>query len=104
MVIRVHRRTRCPPADATVVAFNFTSVDATAPTFVTVWPAGSDRPQASNLNPVPGMAVPNLVVARLGDNETINMFNNTGHVELIADLVGYLTADSTVGLNPDLLT
>jgi uncharacterized protein (DUF1501 family) len=86
------------PADATAVALNLTAVNATAPTYVTVWPGGTQRPLASNLNPVPGMAVPNLVVTQLGPAGSIGMFNNSGGVDLIGDLVGYFTASSSLRL------
>ncbi|MGD9999171.1 MAG: DUF1501 domain-containing protein [Ilumatobacteraceae bacterium] len=86
------------PAEATAVALNLTAVNATAPTYVTVWPGGTQRPLASNLNPVPGMAVPNLVVTQLGPGGSIGMFNNSGGVDLVGDLVGYFTASSSLRL------
>jgi hypothetical protein len=54
------------PADATAVALNLTAVDATVPTYVSVWPGGTVKPFTANLNPVPGLAVPNLVIGQLG--------------------------------------
>jgi uncharacterized protein (DUF1501 family) len=88
------------PGDAVAVAFNLTSVDATAPTFVTVWPTGEPRPTTANLNPVPGMAVPNLVVARTGVDFSINLYNLAGGVHLVGDLVGYFRTGSDRGLVP----
>ncbi|MBI5087784.1 MAG: DUF1501 domain-containing protein [Actinobacteria bacterium] len=88
------------PADAVAVALNLTSVDATMPTFVTVWPSGLGRPLASNLNPVPGRVVPNLVIVRLGSDGAIQMYNNSGSVDLVADLVGYFAPSSPNGLVP----
>lgn len=86
------------PSDAVAVALNLTSVDATAGTFVTVYPNGEARPFSSNLNPVPGAAIPNLVLARVGLNGAVNIFNNSGSVHLIADVVGYFSPTSNVGL------
>jgi hypothetical protein len=88
------------PADAVAVAINLTSVNATAPTFVTVWPTGENRPFTANLNPVPGLAVPNLAVARLGSNASISLYNLAGSVDLVADLVGYFRTESYLGLAP----
>ena len=88
------------PADAVAVAMNLVAVDATAPTFVTVYPFGEARPWAANLNPTPGAITPNLVVARVGLDGAVNIFNNTGSVHLIADVVGYFVMSSDVGLNP----
>jgi uncharacterized protein (DUF1501 family) len=86
------------PVDATAVAINLTAVDATVPTYVTVWPGGTAKPLASNLNPVPGVAVPNLVVTQLGPAGSIGMFNNSGSVHLVGDLVGYFIASSNLRL------
>lgn len=88
------------PATAVAVAMNLTSVDATAPSFVTVWPSGQLRPFTANLNPVPGMAVPNLVVARLGGDGAAAFFNNSGSVHLVADVVGYFDPTSNGELDP----
>lgn len=86
------------PGHAVAVAINLTSVDASASSFVTVFPAGEARPFASNLNPVPGAAVPNLVIARVGVDGAVDIFNNTGAVHLVADVVGWFTPMSDVGL------
>lgn len=88
------------PSDAVAVAINLTSVDATEGTFVTVFPSGEARPFASNLNPVPGVAVPNLVIARVGVGGAVRLFNNTGAVHLVGDVVGWFTPSSTIGLEP----
>lgn len=86
------------PTDAVAVAFNLTAVDASASTFVTAHPFGEARPLASNLNPVPGRASPNLVVSRLGIDGAVVLFNSTGTVHLVADVVGFFTPSSAVGL------
>jgi uncharacterized protein (DUF1501 family) len=88
------------PADAVAVAMNLTAVDATRPTYVCAYPAGEARPITSNLNPMPGVATPNLVVVRLGTGGAAALFNNAGSVHLVADVVGYFTPSSTVGLQP----
>jgi uncharacterized protein (DUF1501 family) len=86
------------PNEAVAVAINLTAVDATDPTYVTVWPGGTSRPVSSNLNPVPGMAVPNLVVTQLGGAKSIGMYNNSGSVHLVGDLVGYFVSTSNLRL------
>jgi hypothetical protein len=88
------------PGDAVAVAINLTSVNATAPTFVTAWPTGDTRPFTANLNPVPGMAVPNLVVGRLGAGGSLSFFNNSGSVDLIGDLVGFYKTSGGSKLQP----
>lgn len=86
------------PADATAVALNLTAVDATSPTYVSVWPGGTNKPFTANLNPVPGLAVPNLVIGQLGPAGTLSFYNNSGTVNLVADLVGYFTPSSNLRL------
>ena len=88
------------PAEAVAVAINLTAVDATAPTYITAWPGGQGQPTTSNLNPVPGMAVPNLAIIRLGSAGDVNFFNNAGSVHLLADVVGYFRGGDSVGLEP----
>ena len=88
------------PDGAIAVAINLTAVDATMGTYVTAWPGGQDRPTTSNLNPVPGMAVPNLAIVRLGNAGDVNFFNNSGSVHLLADVVGYFRDGSSVGMAP----
>jgi len=45
---------------------NVSVTGPTAASYVTVWPAGSSQPLASNLNWVAGETVPNLVVVQGG--------------------------------------
>ncbi len=68
---------------------NVTATDVAADTFVTVWPSGSPRPTASSLNPATGETGANLVVTPLGAGQTIDLYNHTGSVDLVADLGGW---------------
>jgi len=77
------------PAGATSVVVNITSTDTSAGSYVTAWPAGKARPVASNLNPRPGRAVPNLATVKLGRTGAISLFNAAGSLNLVVDLVGY---------------
>jgi hypothetical protein len=72
------------------VVLNVTAVDATAPTYLSVWPSGSSRPNASNINLDPGGIVPNAVVVRPGAYDRVNLYNAFGAVHVIVDLVGYV--------------
>jgi hypothetical protein len=88
------------PNGAIAVAFNLTATDATAGTFVTVWPGGTPRPGTSNLNPVTGSVRPNLVVVPLGAAGDVHLYNLAGQVHLVGDLVGYFVAGGSAGLTP----
>ena len=79
------------PDDARAVVVNVTATDATADGFVTVYPCGSQRPTASNLNLVANETRPNLVVVKVGTGGTICLFTQTG-THLIADIAGWYPA------------
>ena len=74
---------------ARAVVLNVTATDATNDTFVTVYPDGVVRPDASSLNVSAGGAIANLVVTKLGDNGQVRLFNSAGSLNLIADVTGY---------------
>ena len=71
------------------VVLNVTATDATASTFVTVYPDGVARPDASSLNVAPGVTIANLVIAKVADNGYVRLFNSSGSLNLIADVTGY---------------
>lgn len=76
------------PADASAVALNLTSTEATAATsFITAYPDGSARPFTSNLNPRAGVDLANSALLRLGPGYRV--YNNAGTVRLLEDVYGY---------------
>lgn len=78
------------PTDATAIAMNVTTVNGTAGSFLTVWPADAAKPLASNLNWVAGSpATPNKVDVKLSAEGKINIFNLSGNVDVLADIVGF---------------
>jgi hypothetical protein len=79
------------PDDAVAVAMNVTVVGGTAASYLTVYPADvPTHPLASNLNWVPGTApTPNKVDTKLSPTGAVNVFNLTGTVNVLADVVGY---------------
>jgi hypothetical protein len=77
------------PADTTAVVLNVTGVSPTVSTYVTVFPHGTPRPNASNLNLVAGDIRSNLVTVAVGAGRTVDLYNNSGNVQLLADLAGY---------------
>ncbi|HEY0447599.1 GH25 family lysozyme, partial [Actinophytocola sp.] len=85
------------PATATAAVLNVTGI-ASAATFVTVWPSGAARPNASNLNLVAGDTRPNLVTVQVGADRKVQLYNNGGNTHLLADLAGWYATDAP-GLN-----
>jgi hypothetical protein len=80
--------------NAAAVVVNVTGVDPDTNGFVTVWPCGSDRPTASNLNLRAGQTIPNLVISEVGANGTICLYNHTA-THLVADITGWYPAAAT---------
>lgn len=86
-----------PQTGVAAVVLNVTVAEARSFGFVTAFPAGSPKPNASNLNYSAGQTVPNLVVVKLGVNGRVALANTSaGSVALIADASGYyLAGDAT---------
>jgi len=70
------------------VAINVVAAGPSADTHLTVFPGTSAPPVASNLNLPSGGVRANLVVAKLGTDGTIAFRNNSGNVDIVADIVG----------------
>ena len=78
------------PSNATGVVMNVTAANATAASYLTVYPAGRARPTTSNLNWAAGTpAVANLVYTPVGTNGQVRMFNSGGKTHLLVDVVGW---------------
>ena len=89
-----------PATGVGAVVLNVTAVGQTANTYLTVWPAGSPQPLASNLNPNPGIIEPNLVIAKVGAGGAVSIYNNAGTVNLIADIQGWFPSPLGASYNP----
>ncbi|MHA6760692.1 hypothetical protein [Streptacidiphilus sp. PAMC 29251] len=87
-----------PSTGVTAVVLKVTAVQPSASGFVTVYPDGRSRPAVSSINfaYAENLAVPNLVVVPVLDGK-VDFYNAVGTVDLLADLTGYFTTDTTVG-------
>jgi streptogramin lyase len=83
------------PATATAVVANVTVTGATDGSYLSVWPSGLARPDASTLNFGAGQTIPNLAIVKIGDNGAIRIANAVGAADVIVDVVGYF--DPTTG-------
>ncbi|MEZ5207553.1 MAG: fibronectin type III domain-containing protein [Acidimicrobiales bacterium] len=79
------------PADADGVVLNVTITGPTAASFLSVWPTGQATPSplVSSINWTPGQTIPNGVTAKVGTAGQIRLFNASGTVHVIVDVVGY---------------
>jgi hypothetical protein len=83
------------PATADAVVMNVTATDATANSYLTVFPSGGAAPSASNVNFAAGQTIANLVTVKLGADGKVAFANNAGATHVIVDVVGYY--DTTSG-------
>ena len=74
------------------LVLNLTVTNATAPSYLVVWPAGQLRPTSSNINFAAGETVANRVMVPLAGS--INIYNAAGSVDVIADLNAAFRAES----------
>ena len=92
--LQVTGRGPVPLTGVSAVVLNVTGDRATADGYVTVWPAGTERPVVSNLNLVAGDTRANLVIVPIGPTGAVSLFTSGG-ADLIADVDGWFT-DSTM--------
>src|ERR1700722_3719171 len=82
-----------PASGASSVVLNVTVTAPTRLGFITAYADGTTMPVASNLNFVAGQTVANLVIAPVGGDGKVDLFNgSTGTTQLIADVSGYYTS------------
>jgi hypothetical protein len=93
-----NRPTAPLPPNARAAVLNITiDADASAKSYLTVWPTGAPRPLASANNAEPGLVSPNLTLARLG-NGSVSFYTQQGQTNLSVDLVGYTIRLGDVGV------
>ena len=92
VAVQVAGRGGVPAQDVAAVFVNVTVTGPTQPGYLTAYADGANRPTASNLNFFhPGQTVPNLVLAPVGVDGRIRLFNGSaGSTQVIADVSGYL--------------
>ena len=89
------------PANATAVVLNVLAVNGSASSLLTVYPSGTGRPLASNLNFSAHVNIANLVTVALGQNGTsdsqreVNIYNALGTVNVVVDVEGYFVPQAS---------
>jgi hypothetical protein len=97
--LQIAGRGGLPSGGVDTVVVNLTATDPESTGYVTSWPTGEKRPDASSVNFTAGSSVPNLVLARLGAGGRVSLWNSNdsvfmGRVHLIADVTGWLPGGS----------
>jgi hypothetical protein len=77
------------PVQPRAVLLNVTVTSPTSYSYLTVYPTGQGQPATSDLNVTPGGTVTNLVVAALGADGKVVVFNQAGSAQLIVDVEGW---------------
>ncbi len=94
--VQITGRGPVPVDGVSAVVLNVTGDQASGDGFVTVWPAGAERPVASNLNLVAGETRANLVVVPISADGSVSLFTSAG-ADLIVDVAGWFTDTSATG-------
>ena len=83
-----------PKAGVSAVSLNVTAVAPAGDGYVTVWPLGTARPDASNINFTAGNTTANAVMATIGVGGQVSFgsFNTSTH--LVVDVTGWVTDNS----------
>jgi hypothetical protein len=85
------------PADASAIVMNVTATDATAGSYLTVYPHGTLMPNASNINFGPGETIANLTTVGVGGMGSVVFANAVGATHVVVDVVGYYDNGTTPG-------
>jgi hypothetical protein len=86
--VKVASRGGVPTGSRTVI-LNVTVADAQAPGYVTPFPCGQSRPDASNLNFTASQTIPNMVVAKVGSADKVCLYTSAP-IQLLVDINGYV--------------
>ncbi|KRD44624.1 hypothetical protein ASE38_11100 [Cellulomonas sp. Root930] len=89
------------PDDAKGVALNVTTVASSATTFLRVWPAGQSMPDASVVNTDSRRTTGAGVIAGVGGEGKVSIYNNAGTTHVVVDVSGYFVDDTAAsGYSP----
>ena len=83
-----------PASGVGAVILNVTATGPSTGGFLTVFPSGTSRPGTSNLNFTAGQTIANLVVATVGGDGQVSIFNAAGTTHVIADVAGWFPVGS----------
>jgi hypothetical protein len=83
-----------PHGGVSAVVLNVTATEAVQAGYVSVYPSGTRRPTASNLNLEAGQTAANLVTVKVGANGKVTLFSSGG-AHLVADVAGFYTEVTT---------
>ncbi|HEX8487697.1 MAG TPA: hypothetical protein VF642_04055 [Propionibacteriaceae bacterium] len=92
--LQVSGRGGVPSTGVSAVVINLTVVGAASGSFLTAWPTGQNRPPVSSINGT-GQTRANIATVSLGTGGQITIYNSSGSVHVIVDVVGYYSSVDT---------
>lgn len=93
--IQVTGQQGVPASGVSGAVINLTATNVSAGGYLSVYPGGYGRPATSSLNTARGKTTTNLVSVEVGSSGTIRVFNAVGVADVIADIEGYISTDSS---------
>jgi uncharacterized protein YvpB len=93
--LQVTGRSGVPSSGVAAVTLNVTATDPTTSSYLTVFPTGAAGPSTSNLNFLAGQQLPNRVMVPVGAGGQITIFNALGQVNVVVDVNGWFTDDTS---------
>ncbi|MEH0821997.1 hypothetical protein [Micromonospora sp. CPCC 205714] len=94
--LQVAGRGGVPAAGVGAVVLNVTITGPTVDSFVTAYPAGETRPDASSINFAKGWLGSNNVTVKLGTGGKVSVYNRAGYTDVVVDVVGYYAKDNSM--------
>ncbi|MFC7491263.1 MULTISPECIES: FlgD immunoglobulin-like domain containing protein [unclassified Knoellia] len=91
--LQVTGRGGVPTTGAASVAFNITAVNPSAGGYITAWPTGTVKPNASNVNFAKAQTIAGLAVAKLGTGGKISI-SSSAATDLLLDVAGWFPTSS----------
>ncbi|MDH6464908.1 hypothetical protein M2302_005109 [Micromonospora sp. A200] len=93
--LQVTGRGGVPSSGVSAVVLNVTVTEPTASGFLTVYPSGKAKPNASSLNFKRGWTRSNSVTVALGSGGKVAVNNSSGYTHAIVDVVGFYASDNS---------
>ncbi|MBM0257930.1 choice-of-anchor D domain-containing protein, partial [Micromonospora sp. 4G55] len=93
--LQVTGRGGVPSTGVSAVVLNVTVTEPTASSFLTVYPSGKPKPNASSLNFKRGWTRSNSVTVAVGSGGKVAINNSSGYTHAIVDVVGFYASDNS---------
>ena len=97
--ITVLNRAGVPASGVSAVVLNVTATNPNTGSYLTVFPTGGVKPATSSVNFLAGQTVSNRIIAGIGANGQVSIFNAAGTVDVVLDVSGWFTDASDPAAN-----